>query len=145
MVAEFDSETKTGNEIDDKDCIHFYWITTKDFIEHPHASHEFKKNKEDTETNDQSDWKTTKDLKGKNNSCNTKHSILRKDTSNVSVLIIINVEKRVSERIRSFSLGISKSVSCQTKLLSNLLKEGLREIILNLSFLSIKRDKFFRK
>jgi hypothetical protein len=42
MVAELNTESQTGNKINDKDGIHLNWISAKDDIEHPHASHKFK-------------------------------------------------------------------------------------------------------
>lgn len=56
MITEFYSETKRGYQVYNKDCIHFNWITTKDFIEHPHTSHKLKENQENTTSNNESDF-----------------------------------------------------------------------------------------
>jgi hypothetical protein len=66
------------------------------------------KHKEYTHTNDYGNAQTAQNLEWKNNSSNTKERVLGQDSSNVSVLVIEDVEKRIGESTRCFSFFLAK-------------------------------------
>ena len=52
VVTELDTEAQTCHQIDDKHRIHFYWVGTEDFIEHPHCANKLEEHQENTSSND---------------------------------------------------------------------------------------------
>jgi hypothetical protein len=67
VVAEFDTEAKTGDQVDDKDCIHFDRIRSEDLIEHPHGAKQLEQHKEHTQTDYYCNTQTAQDLERQNN------------------------------------------------------------------------------
>ena len=55
VVAEFDTEAETSDQVDDKDCIHFDRVRSEDLVKHPHGTEQLEKHKEHTETDDYCD------------------------------------------------------------------------------------------
>ena len=49
MVAEFDAEAEARNKVNDQNAIHLDFEAAKNFVEHPHCSHQLKEDEEYTE------------------------------------------------------------------------------------------------
>lgn len=62
VVAELNTESNTGDEIDNKYSILLNWIASQNIIEHPHATHEFEKYEENADRNIEGDLETAEDL-----------------------------------------------------------------------------------
>ena len=71
VVAEFDTEAETSDQVDDKDCIHFDRVRSEDLVKHPHGTEQLEEHKEHTEANDDCNAQTAQDLEGQNNCGNT--------------------------------------------------------------------------
>ena len=67
VVAEFDTEAKTGDQVDDEDCIHFDRIRSEDLVEHPHGTEQLEEHKEHTETDNDCNAQAAQDLERQNN------------------------------------------------------------------------------
>jgi hypothetical protein len=62
MIAELYTETKTGYQVHNKDCIHFNRIGAENLVKHPHSSQKLEKHKEYTHTNDYGNAQTAQNL-----------------------------------------------------------------------------------
>jgi len=71
VIAELYSESETGDQIDYEYRINLNGVATEDFIEHPHAAHEFEHDEEHTQTDDAGDTQATDDLQREHYSGNS--------------------------------------------------------------------------
>lgn len=102
MVAELDTETKGCDKIDNEDGILFNRISSKNNVESPAEAHQLEEYIEHTKGDPERDLNGTQDLDRNEDSCESKHDILGKDTCDVCVLIIIHIEQTVTEYNRWF-------------------------------------------
>lgn len=97
MVAELHTKTEWGDQVDNKNSVLFNWVATNDNVEKPHESHKFKENQENTESDENGNLNSAQNLNRKENGYQSKLNILSKDTCDVCILIIINIEQTVAE------------------------------------------------
>ena len=104
MVAELDTETNRCDEIDNQNCIHLNWIASHDNVEHPANAHQLEENHENAERDNQGDSQTCKNLHGNYDSSDRHKNILEQNTSDICVLIIVDVVEWITESCGRFTL-----------------------------------------
>lgn len=104
VIAEFDTESKRCDQIDDQDGVHLDRVATADHVHHPADAHQFKEGQEDTERDNAGDSQASQDLDGHDNGTDADEDVLEEDTANVGVLVIVDIVKRVGEGRRGFIL-----------------------------------------
>lgn len=97
VVAELDTEAERSDQVHHEDRVHLDRVGTEDFVEHPHGAEELEEHQEDAEADDHGDTQTAQDLKGEDHCSDSEHSILSKDTTNVGILVVEDIEERVGE------------------------------------------------
>lgn len=97
MVAEFDTKTEWGDKVHNEDSILLNGITSHNNVKAPAEAHKLEEGLEDAKSDPERDLDGTQDLDGNKDGNETKHDVLCKNTCDISVLIIVDVEETVTE------------------------------------------------
>ena len=118
MVTELYAEAETCYQVDEEHSILLDWVTTYHFIKQPHGSHELKEDEENAKYNEGTDLDRTKYLNGHEDCNQTQHHILCENTSDVGVLVVIDIEQTVAvDRGRLLLISHQRIVSLSVRTL----------------------------
>lgn len=89
----------------------FNWVTSHDDVKAPAESHKLEEGLEDAKCDPERDLDGAQNLDGNEDGNETKHDVLCEDTSDIGVLIIVDVEETVTEYTWGFFEFSFKGVS----------------------------------